>query len=765
MSSSFFPVNEALKTHTLPSLPNIVMELLRALESGDIRKQATELVHIDAALAAGTLSLVCNQRATNAHPLRSLSHALELIDPSRLQAFITSTGVRQYFSCINQRTESLSLNKENPDETDHPLVFLKQFWKHSLSSALIAKSLATLTRYPFPEEAYLTGLLHNIGELVLAQNYPSDWQELLLNTSNQETRLELESDLFSSSHAELGASLAKKWGLGDYAVDAIRYHHANSEALIDAHHLSKIIHLASLFSTQDAIKNQGYLDLGKRFFNISTELSQQILIQIQQQVTKTSNQYAVDVVSDTFSQIDEIQLKKFTAQAQNSALLQISRQHLFSAQNHFDLHTKIRDMIELIFHYTNAQVLIYDPQENSLKLTPDTSIISTETDNRIATQASSGQIIELSIPLNSSKSLVARSAIEKTIISSLDPFNPKITLSVVDHQLIRLTQSKDFICVPMLNGQKLVGVLVMGTQESHSGDSTQQNNMLSHFSRQAAKACMIPLNETAAPQDQLAIASMHRQAVEIAHEANNPLTIIRNYTETLSQHFSQDSEIQQELDIVKEELERASDIITQLRDLAPEHQSSSDAVDINQEIRHLVKLFQGSLFQAKDYTSAPISSQLDLDERLEPIKANRNALRQIITNLVKNSVEAFQKPVSITRTEENFADSLLREHTIFINTTCSVNVNGRSFVEMIIADNGNGIETERFNHLFEPISSEKGEGHSGLGLNITRNLVSDLGGSITCRRRNQGVEFQILLPFKPAQKSKPAQQCKPVKKP
>ncbi len=333
MSSSFLPINETLTSHQLPTLPHILVALLQGLEKEDLPSYANKIIQIDPALTAGLLSLVSNQRNPTTSTHRSICQAQEQIDVTTLQAFISTTAVQQFFSKNLKKRAS-----DNQGEISH-LFFLKQFWQQALTCGLLAKAIATLTGYAFPDEAYMTGLLHNIGELVLEKNFPEDWLELLLNTHSVEDKKELEPDLFLNTHTDLGAQLAQRWGLSDYAVDAIRYHHASSEALLDAHHLSKIIHLSSLLSDADlshetdltnrkgALHRRAFT-VASDFFNISTELTGQILYQIHQQVADTANLYAIDIQTSAMSDIDELQLRTYSAQAKNSALLQISRQQL-----------------------------------------------------------------------------------------------------------------------------------------------------------------------------------------------------------------------------------------------------------------------------------------------------------------------------------------------------------------------------------------------------------------------------------------------------
>jgi signal transduction histidine kinase len=114
---------------------------------------------------------------------------------------------------------------------------------------------------------------------------------------------------------------------------------------------------------------------------------------------------------------------------------------------------------------------------------------------------------------------------------------------------------------------------------------------------------------------------------------------------------------------------------------------------------------------------------------------NRNSLKQVLTNLVKNAVEALQAGGEIE-----------------IATRDQVNVDGRPYVEVRIADNGPGIPDEVISSIFTPVKSRKGREHAGLGLTIVKNLMTDLHGSISCRNiADGGAEFVILLPRRPKQ--------------
>jgi nitrogen-specific signal transduction histidine kinase len=67
-------------------------------------------------------------------------------------------------------------------------------------------------------------------------------------------------------------------------------------------------------------------------------------------------------------------------------------------------------------------------------------------------------------------------------------------------------------------------------------------------------------------------------------------------------------------------------------------------------------------------------------------------------------------------------------------------------VELEVADTGNGIPDEVRKHLFSPVQSTKGKGHSGLGLSVVKQLIDDMEGIISCRTGRGGTAFRILFP-------------------
>jgi len=95
---------------------------------------------------------------------------------------------------------------------------------------------------------------------------------------------------------------------------------------------------------------------------------------------------------------------------------------------------------------------------------------------------------------------------------------------------------------------------------------------------------------------------------------------------------------------------------------------------------------------------------------------------------------------------KNSAEALDTDGQLMVHTRDYVNVDGKQHVELSVADDGPGIDTDIQQQLFSPVRSTKGMGHAGLGLTIVKKMVNELHGSISCRSSDKGTSFHILFP-------------------
>ncbi|MCA1979577.1 MAG: HAMP domain-containing histidine kinase, partial [Thiobacillus sp.] len=236
-----------------------------------------------------------------------------------------------------------------------------------------------------------------------------------------------------------------------------------------------------------------------------------------------------------------------------------------------------------------------------------------------------------------------------------------------------------------------------------------------------AGAPAVAVTPAAAPDD-----GIPRDRVRRAiHEVANPLTIMRNYVNLLSERLGSDSSVQRDLGIIGDEIERVARIVRGITraDEAAEPPAPLELASVNAIVSELVRMALGTLLAPNKVTV-----QIDLDPDVPQLPLNKDLLKQVLFNLAKNAVEAM--PAG--------------GHLKF--STRQVDVNGQRRVEIEVADTGPGLPPEVVTHLFEPVASEKGGDHAGLGLAISRGLVERMHGQLDCRSTPHGTHFLIRLP-------------------
>lgn len=125
-----------------------------------------------------------------------------------------------------------------------------ELWRHSVNVAGAARLVARVKHPALAEEAYVGGLLLDIGKIVLDQ-YLQEEFALANSTAVEEgiSFVEAERQVFGADHAEIGGLLAEKWNLPPALVEAIRYHH-DPVAAKSAPELASIVHVADLIATE-----------------------------------------------------------------------------------------------------------------------------------------------------------------------------------------------------------------------------------------------------------------------------------------------------------------------------------------------------------------------------------------------------------------------------------------------------------------------------------------------------------------------------------
>jgi nitrogen fixation/metabolism regulation signal transduction histidine kinase len=228
------------------------------------------------------------------------------------------------------------------------------------------------------------------------------------------------------------------------------------------------------------------------------------------------------------------------------------------------------------------------------------------------------------------------------------------------------------------------------------------------------------------------VAAWRELARRLAHELKNPLFPLQTTVENLQRAKEQSPEQFEEVfrestGILLSEIDSLKKIVGRFSDFAKMPQPEIAAVNLNETIRGVVKLFE-SQFGAVG--RPPITPELHLEEGLPPIQADEALLRRAIENLVLNAM-----------------DAMPAGGVLMLRTT---HQNGE--VDLEISDTGSGLTREECDRLFTPYYTTKQHG-TGLGLAIVQSVVSDHGGRISVESESGvGTSFYIHLPAKPQER-------------
>jgi two-component system sensor histidine kinase AtoS len=216
------------------------------------------------------------------------------------------------------------------------------------------------------------------------------------------------------------------------------------------------------------------------------------------------------------------------------------------------------------------------------------------------------------------------------------------------------------------------------------------------------------------------IASTAELAAGIAHEINNPLGIVLNYTNIIKRKALANRDGLEKVAIIESELLRIKEIIANLLSFSRIENSEMSPVDVDEVIRGVVVLINHKIREkeiALAWTPGP----------LRPIvRGNANKLKQVFLNILLNAIEAVPRKGKI-------------EIRVSVDT-------GGGMTEIRFSDNGCGIPDEIKDRIFDPFFTTKLESkNTGLGLSISQHIIETHNGVIELSR-NGRTEFVVRLP-------------------
>ncbi|WP_413437733.1 HDOD domain-containing protein [Sulfuriferula sp. GW1] len=711
MGAGLHKMLEKIDITALPSLPHLLLKLLAICDQEDVTiGDLAALLRQDAVLSAKVIASASSRISMVSTRQSLLLSALQTLGVEEVR------GIALNSALISATVRSAADWYE-----------IRQLWRHALITAQMAQALAVKTAYADSEEAYLAGLLHDIGRNALWIGYPADYIEVQANSQDEGVLMARESRLLGVNHAEVGGAIVRSWGMRSFLADAIRYHHETATRLTNAHPLLRIVSVAQHLTELDenkphdaqmlsllnlspadaqAVAQLAHVRLHEAEHSLG--LNSEPVAELAGNATRTEEgerrRHRADPgrVSPSAQEVaDQRVREKLAERVRDMVMFDTLKNGMFAAVDNAAWRGALNHSLQAAFGLKD--VMLFLPQGRDGML-------------RGVGEAAEGLASQILIPPDDPYSMLALTLRQGQPAHSLQP--DATALTVLDEQVIGLTGKSGMLCLPLLDTGVPMGLVVCGIDQADVALLDERLPLLTRFIRQAARA----LRQKQAVK--AASAPRNEQARKIMHEVNNPLNIVKNYLRILGAKLPQDDPAQGDLKIITDEIDRVGSLLKGLLGgQANGNKAVAAVVDINRLVLEVVGLLKPTLL-----TPGRVQVETLLAADLPELLSDAGQIKQILHNLIKNAAEAMSEGGKL-----HLATSRLQQGPDM-------------WVELRIEDSGSGIPDAIRTQLFRPLTTTKDGDHAGLGLSIVHGLVKGLGGVIECEAQPVGTAFIVRLP-------------------
>lgn len=219
-----------MRLDTIPSPPQIYQKLMAQLNEPDHSiDEIAKTIDKDPAMTAKILKLVNSSFFGIVREVSDTGTATSMLGLELTRSLVLSIHIFSRF-------------EEIPPE-------LSGLWQHSLRVGLLAKQIAVLLEQPkcMSDIAFTSGVLHDIGKLILANGLGDDYQAIIREAAESGVDLtDIENEKLGANHAEVGAYLLDLWGLPDSIIGAVMFHHSPLSATNGSPNVLTSLHIADV---------------------------------------------------------------------------------------------------------------------------------------------------------------------------------------------------------------------------------------------------------------------------------------------------------------------------------------------------------------------------------------------------------------------------------------------------------------------------------------------------------------------------------------
>jgi len=720
---------------SLPTLPAVATQLLEATTSEtSSARQVIQLVESDQSLSARILSMV--SKANVGTPVRTVERAVVLLGFHAVRSLVLSI---QIFETFSQRVEQSSTCFDRVG-----------FWKHSLAVGCAAKMLAEAApsrsevTVPNPEEAFVCGLLHDIGKVVLNACFVKSYDRVVARVEATRGCIsDVEREVFGLDHTVAGQRLAAHWKLPEMIRECIWMHHqtpASTPARIRFPEHVRLVQIADRLAREMRIGFSGNYGPDRSLVaaaesagfdkNALDKLCAGLpeVIEARAELIGlnrlTSRDVYYEALAKTNAELARVNVSLSTA---NRRLEQRSRcfeglrtlnAKLGNEPAHEDICRVASRVSEMVIDHGPAAVFAVSPGR-SVMVVAASNAVESEPRVEILPVSAAGDI-----------SAVTESGDGWQRVAAIPG-------GLLDRLMSSLGRPPGWYW-PVRHQHRFVGAMVIGNdrpvglEESMSALADAfgawlagaESRVLSrHLSEDLAELNRRLVNS----QEELArarsLAMVGEMAAGAAHELNNPLAVISGRAQMLNRAEA-DEETRRVALLIAENAHRASAIVSELMEFAKP--SPPQIADFS--IADLLGQVRREWLEKASLTDGQF--RLELSDEPPRILADASQIKTLFDEVIRNAIEALRdkpEPLLIINCRSDIADDRL---------------------VIAVEDNGCGMTPDVLEHATDPFFSRRPAGRGrGLGLSRAVRYAEINGGRIRLTSAaGQGTVVLVELP-------------------
>ncbi|UCG16897.1 MAG: HDOD domain-containing protein [Phycisphaerales bacterium] len=702
----------------LPTLPAVALRLLELTTASDTSaRDIVEVIETDQALTAKILSLVRRADLGVRDDVMTIERAVVLMGFEAVRSAVLSVQIYETFASV-----------EPHDETDFNRA---EFWKHSLAVACAAQLIAErLDDGGRPAEAFVCGLLHDVGKMALDACLPKSYARVVRRAQRGHQCIsDVEHEILGIDHTITGKRLLTRWRLPKAIAECAWLHHQPPDALpksIEAAAMVMIVHLADNLVRRQRIGFSGYNRVdpvdeladriglpGKALDHVIARLPE--TIEQHCQLVGLDRLTSTDLYAEALADANE-ELGRLNQSLAETNRRLAWRSRYFDALRAFHAGLTLDDRVGDVCRSAARATANLFGTEQAVGF----GITEAEVTFHVAGESDeAGPAMRLP-PLSVERGSARAAVNSASCIMPAMEYWP----AVADH-VGHLFQGEAVSMLPFVHSNAIVGGVLFTTAHDqiarHNQARAELESLCAAFGLAAATAIVRcdgqRLQEELAEvnrrlhgaQAQLlrarSLAMIARMAAGAAHELNNPLAIISGRAQMLARTAATGQE-RRALEIISEQCDRATQIVSELMEFAKPYTPHPTEVQLGSWAASLRdRWLDRSSLDADEFV-------VTISDPAVTLYVDTRQLSEIFDAILMNAMEAV-------------AGSVAR---LVVNSTSTAS---DDTVVIAVQDSGKGMSPDVLEHALDPFFSHRAAGRGrGLGLSRAARLAENNGGRL-----------------------------------